>query len=532
MVRATFLSRPAFATGDNVFHNGCRSCKKGLPSGSIMSDPSSSLQAVFFALSVPGLFCLMLLLGRYLKRKHGVQLGWLYHPFALGMAVYFSKLMIGLKWPFLVHVEWATVILGSLFVIALVDRYVWDLYFKQHHNVEVPKFLVEVVRLAILLVAVFLVLRFGYDQTINGLLIAPGILVVIVGFAMQDSVGNIISGLTLQVGKPYRSGDWLRIDNTYAEVIEINWRATRFRTTDDIVIEIPHRQMAAQNIINLNKPERVHAMRLSVGIEYSAPPTRVKDVLLHATANARGIAPKPKPKVYLRNFGDSSIEYEIKFWIEDHSTYNEVCDSIRTNVWYSLRRHGIRIPFPVRTVQIERPARDKQQEVQSAARLILRQQPLFKSFTDVQLDSLLPRGQAVHFGRGEKMIEQGENGDSMFILVEGRADVFVKRNDALARVAELASGDCFGEMSLLTGETRSATIVASADCEVVEIGKPILARSLKENPQLLSQLSELLARRRMENEGLLADTPKTAYIQKQKQYTDGFLHKLRTFFEL
>ena len=474
----------------------------------------------------------MLVMGRRLKRQHGVQLGWLYHPFALGIAVFLSRELLGLTWPWLYHAELATVILGALFLIALVDRYVWELYFKQHHNVEVPKFLVEVMRLAILLLAIFLVLRFGYHETINGLLIAPGILVVIVGFAMQDSVGNIVSGLTLQVGKPYHTGDWLSIDGNYAEVIEINWRATRLRTMDDVMIEIPHRQMAGQNIVNLNKPSRTHAMRISVGIEYAAPPTRVKDVLLHATSNARGIAPEPKPKVHLKNFGDSAIEYEIQFWIEDHSKYLEVCDSIRTNVWYSLHRHGIRIPFPVRTVQIERPARDKQHDVQSAARLMLRQQPLFKSFSDVQLDSLLPRGRAVHFGRGEKLIRQDDDGDSMFILVDGKADVLMQRDGVQAHVGSLESGDCFGEMSLLTGEKRSATVMARTDCEVVEIGKAVLAKSLKENPMLVTQLGDLLAKRRMENEGILENTPKTAFFQKQKLYADGFLHKLKVFFEL
>jgi small-conductance mechanosensitive channel/CRP-like cAMP-binding protein len=499
-----------------------------------MSDLSPALQVLLFALAVPGLFCLMLLLGRYLKRRHGVQLGWLYHPFGLGMAIYFSGKLIGLTWPWLYHAEWVTLIFGSLFLIALVDRYVWQWYFKQQHDIEVPKFLVEVVRLAILLIAIFFVLDFGYHSTISKLAIAgSGIIVVILGLAMQDSVGNIISGLTIQIGKPYKYGDWLLIGDTYAEVIETNWRATRLRTMDDVVIEIPHRQMAAQNIINLNRPTRRHAMRISVGIEYAAPPTRVKDVLLHATSNAKGIAPEPKPKVYLKNFGDSSIEYDIKFWLEDHSTYYEVCDSIRTNVWYSLHRHGIRIPFPMRTVQFERPARDKQQEVQSTARLMLREQPLFRSFTDVQLDALLPRGQAVHFGRGERVIEQGEDGESMFILVAGKADVLVHRDTIQTQVASLKPGDCFGEMSLLTGEKRSATVVAMTDCEVVEIGKPVLAKSLKENPLLLAMLSEMLAKRRMETEGILAEsTPKTALMEKQRQYTEGFLHKLRVFFEL
>jgi CRP-like cAMP-binding protein len=356
---------------------------------------------------------------------------------------------------------------------------------------------------------------------------------VIIGFATQDMLGNIIAGLALQVGKPFVLGDWLLVENRYAQVIEINWRATRLLTNDDITIEITHRQMAGQTIVNLNKPTRRHAMRISVGIDYSAPPTRVKDVLLHATANAKGVAPDPRPKVYLKNFGDSTIEYEIKFWMDDQTLYYEICDLIRTNAWYGLKRHGIKIPFPIRTLQLERPARDKDQEVQAAARIILRQLPLFKSLSDEQLDALLPRGHVVHFGRGETLIHQGANGDSMFILVNGEANVVAERNGMQTHIASLKSGDCFGEMSLLTGEQRSATVVANTDCEAVEIGKPVLANSLRENPELLTKLSELLARRQMETEGILAaHTLPEVVAAKKTEYQATFVGKLSKFFEL
>jgi CRP-like cAMP-binding protein len=250
-------------------------------------------------------------------------------------------------------------------------------------------------------------------------------------------------------------------------------------------------------------------------------------------ANAKGVIPEPKPQVFLKNFGDSGIEYEIRFWLEDYALYNQVCDAIRTNMWYSLRRHGIRIPFPMRTVQLERPARDKQLEVQTAARIILRQQPLFRCLSDEQLDALLPRGRVAHFGRDEKLIQQGDSGDSMFVLVDGQATVVVERNGGPTPVAFLRSGDCFGEMSLLTGERRIATVIAQTDCEVVEIGKAVLAKSLKDNPELLAQLSELLALRQLETEGILtAEKKGSAADAQQTQYAANFVDKLRTFFEL
>jgi small-conductance mechanosensitive channel/CRP-like cAMP-binding protein len=488
---------------------------------------------MLLVLAVPGLYCVMLLIGRRLKRIHRVRLGWSYHLFSLSLAALVVALVSGLGGPFLPHLVAVVAISGALFLVALVDRYVWERHFKEGRGVDVPRFITEIVRLAILTIALFLVLTYVYGQTVRGLLIAPGLAALIAGFALQDLLGNIIAGVALQIGKPFVEGDWLIVDNQHAEVVEINWRATRLQTTDEIMIEIPNRQISNITITNLSRPTRRHAMRLSIGIDYGALPTRVKEVLVHAATNAQGVLPEPRPKAFLKNFGDSSIEYEIKFWLEDHSQYSDICSAIRTNVWYELRRQGMRIPFPIRTVQIERPTRDRQAEVPLAARTILRQQPLFRSLTDGQLDALLPRSRVLHFGRGEKLIEQGANGESMFILMDGTANVVVNRNEVQARVAALTAGDCFGEMSLLTGERRRATVIADTDCEVVEIAKPVLANLLKEFPELLDKLSELLAHRELETEGIVAAQSRSSLITaKHTERKADFMGKLRKFFEL
>ena len=121
----------------------------------------------------------------------------------------------------------------------------------------------------------------------------------------------------------------------------------------------------------------------------------------------------------------------------------------------------------------------------------------------------------------------------MFILVDGQAKVRIDRNGSPKEIASLRTGDCFGEMSLLTGEKRSATITADTDCEVVEISKEVLAKSLHENPELLKQLSDLLAKRQIQTEGLLAaETPQNVMEAKRDKYAAGFLDRLRLFFEL
>jgi len=215
--------------------------------------------------------------------------------FSLCLAVYLPALLLNLKWAFLRHLGAAAVILGACVIIALVDRYLWELYFQQRHQVKVPKFLTEVVGVIILIVAIFMVIQIGYHQSIQALLIAPGIAAVIIGLAAQDLVGNILAGVTLQIGKPFEHGDWLLVDNRYAEVMEINWRATRLRTTDDISIEIPHRELARQTIVNLNRPRRLHAMRIPISLDYAAPPTRVKEPASFTAFHAKLVHPMSQP---------------------------------------------------------------------------------------------------------------------------------------------------------------------------------------------------------------------------------------------
>ncbi|HVV00316.1 MAG TPA: mechanosensitive ion channel domain-containing protein, partial [Verrucomicrobiae bacterium] len=282
-----------------------------------MPQPVATVNYVLFGLAVPGLYCALLLIGRQLKRKHGVRLGWLYHLLAVALAVYVPAMLLHLPWwPFLRHLGAAVIVLSATFVIALIERYIFELYLHKQQGRLVPKFFSEVLRITVLLIAVFIVLEVAYDQTIKGLLIAPGIAAVVVGLAMQDLVGNIIAGIALQAGGSFQRGDWLVLEKLRAEVVEINWRSTQFRTEDDICIEIPNREIARQTIINLNRPQRAHAMRIPIGLDYNSPPSRTKDVLLHAVANARGVLPDPKPRVFLKNFADSAIEYEIMFYME------------------------------------------------------------------------------------------------------------------------------------------------------------------------------------------------------------------------
>jgi CRP-like cAMP-binding protein len=315
--------------------------------------------------------------------------------------------------------------------------------------------------------------------------------------------------------------------------MEINWRSTRLRTNDGIYLDIPNNEIVRETIVNLHYPTQVHAMRIRVGIDYKTPPNRVKDALMHATKNAELVLRDPPPRIFLVDFADHAVIYEIKFYMGNHAAINEVNDAIRTNVWYELKRQQISIPYPIRTLHLERRPRDRGGEDHEQAREILRGEPLFQCLADDQLDALLQHSRLNHFGRGERVIEEGAEGDSMFVLLRGSANVSVSKNGAAIRVGTLHSGDCFGEMSLLTGERRTATVRAAADCYVMEISKPVMGEVIRQSPESLNQLSELLAKRKMETEGIIKDVHLAENeAAKQREYSATFLQRLRTFFEV
>lgn len=480
-------------------------------------------------------YLVTLAVGRLLKRRAGVRFGVLFQLFCLALAFYAAMTAYGLRAPWRNHVGAVLILLSTAVVVAFLNRYLWDYYYEKRRQTVIPRLLRDTVALVIFLIALLLVLSIGYEAQaqLKGLLAGSGVAAIILGFAAQNLLSGILAGISLQIGPPYKLGDWLRVGDQVGEVVEINWGSTKLRTNDGISLELPNNEIIKQTIVNLHYPNPLHAMRIVVSADYGVPPNRVKDALMRATTQASGVLQEPPPKIFLRDFADSAVSYEIKFWMMNHARYNEVCDSIKTNVWYEFRRRKINIPFPIRTLQIERRSAATGQDAKAEALSILRKEALFACLNDDQLGMLLRKADVHHFGRGEAVIEEGTEGESMFVLLRGTALVSVEKNGALIRVGALRQGDCFGEMSLLTGERRTATVRAEKDCEVMEISKPVVGELLRNAPECLSQLSELLAQRKIETEGIVKDAaPAQEQSSREREYAESFVKRLRSFFEL
>lgn len=498
-------------------------------------------------------YLMLLATGRWMKRRLDLPLGLAYQTAAAAAGLYVATLLIepGLSW----RRECATVavLAGVWALLPLIDRFLVFRPAGGKRAEPLPRFLREVLSLFIFIAAVLLVLQLGYHVQIPGLIAGSGIAALAIGLAAQDLLGNIIGGFTLHFARPFQVHDWILLDGQHVQVIEINWRSTRFRNNDNTRLDVPNSHIVKQTIINYyghdRRPQehtRPHAMRLEVGVDSDAPPNRVKEVLAAAAASVPRVMPQPEPDVFLKNFGDSSIVYEVRYWLADHAEHQRVSEGIRTNIWYALRREGIRIPFPIRTLKVEpRGTQGTGRHGHRHHELLemLGKQPVFEAISPADLEYLLDHSGMRLFGDGERIIEEKAAGDSMFVITRGRAAVIISGVGATSsQVAQLAAGECFGEMSLLTGEPRNATIQALGDCEVLEITKPVFGTIIEREENLLARLSELLARRKLETEGFatrLRDATdgagsgaRGANADREREYKARVLKTIRSFFEL
>jgi small-conductance mechanosensitive channel/CRP-like cAMP-binding protein len=471
-----------------------------------------------------------LLVGRLCKRRLKIRLGWTYQIFILALAISCAALIVGLQFPGTRALGLIAVFTAAFPLNALLYRFLWPLYGYPGERARIPSFLPQIVTIIVTITAVFVALGIFYQVTVPSLLASSGLIAIVIGLALQDTLGNIFAGLALQAGKAYRAGDWLIVDGKHLEVIEVQWRSTRLRNNDAITFDIPNNQLAKATIVNLYQPTRVHAMRVGVNIPYTVPPNRVKKALIKAATNAAGVLANPEPFAYLMSFADSGIYYELKFWLADGTRYPLIIDGVRTNIWYEFSRQAIGFAFPVRVIEMASEEKSDRQ-IPDTTELLLGQ-PLFNGMQAQDLELLGKSAIHLRFGVGEKIIEQGKPGKSMYILSEGSAEVRVEHDGESVRVGQLKQGDCFGEFSLLTGEPRTATVVAESDCEVVKIEKSAMRKLLVQQPRLAETLSETLATRRsaLEAEINAAQTNQpTTHTGRTKE---SFLARLRQFFQL
>ena len=318
---------------------------------------------------------------------------------------------------------------------------------------------------------------------------------VVIGLALQDTLGNFFAGLAIQIEKPFRVGDWVTIGGQDGIVSEITWRATKMRTKAGNFVVVPNSTLAKDTIVNYCQPTRSVRLQVEVGATYDVPPNVVKGVIFAALQSAQEILQERAPEVLLVEFGNSSIVYRVRFWVTDFEADERAKDRVRTLIYYAFKRNNITIPYPI---QVEMSAEEGgvvpvRSTVGPDA---LASVPLFSPLAAEERAALLAVARPVQYAAGETIVRQGQTGTSLFIVLHGEASVTLAGTSG--EVARLRDGDVFGEMSLLTGEARTATVTAVDDCDVLEIDAEGFRTVVVSNPAVLEHVTSVTASRRQE----------------------------------
>jgi small-conductance mechanosensitive channel/CRP-like cAMP-binding protein len=385
----------------------------------------------------------------------------------------------------------------ALVATRLVDYLLFDVALRLRGRVAAPALLRQLVRLLVFVIGVAIVVKLVLQMNLGGFLVSSAIITAVIGLALQDTLGNLFAGLALHLEKTVQVGDLIRFGETFGAVEELSWRTIKLHTTEGNVLLIPNSLAGRERLEVFPRFGRPIARSLRIGIQYEASPTETREALEGALRGMPGLATEPRPVAYVRAFESYAVQYELRYWLEDYGRYLEVDSAARERAWYALHRAGIKIAYPIieqhqyAAGPLLTPSRKE------AIEDVLARVDLFGALSATERGRLGTTARERRFGPGEFIVREGDTTSSMFVVETGRAAVTIHGAARESRrLAILDPGATFGEISLLTGEPRMATVRAVTEVTAIEIDKETLGPVLEENPELCGMFDAIIEERR------------------------------------
>ncbi len=400
-------------------------------------------------------------------------------------------------------------------------------------------------RLAIMLGIAFMLIRFYLGQPIGVLLTSTAIVTGVIGFAMQGVLGNLLAGISLHACRSMAVGDWIEVDGIIGQVTLVSWRETRLRTTGGHIVIVPNGKVADTTIRNFSSPTPLRRHDVPVSASYGDAPGDVIAALLEAADSVPEVEKHPAPDAYITGFKDFCIDYVLRFYSKQFERRTPIEGHVMRMIWYKFQRRGIEIPFPMsgrlldnfmQAVHAQRFEKPLASEIERNVDDLVRSDFGRKLMADSEGVCMLSRDELravardvkrTRFTYGETLMRQNEQGESFYVLVQGTVKGSIANSDTARPIEfELQPGALFGEMSLLTGLPRSATMTAGSNCELLEFDRNAFSHLLSLREEIPQVLSNLAAARAAQNAASLEKLRASAVVPPELA-RDGILHRLK-----
>lgn len=423
------------------------------------------------------------------------------------------------------------IILWMTLVIAVV-RFFSLLFFKtflRSGQYEISNLIKNVVSIIIFIAAFFIILQSQYSsayEKLTPIFTGSTIIAVVLGLALQDTLGNLFAGLAIQADQPFQIGDVITINNKGSGVVEnISWRGVKIRTFQNKLLVISN-SVLGKEAIEVAPRDNLNARLVDFTTLYAHSPSHTIKIIRDVVRQAENVSAKLRPIVRIKKLGESGIDWEVKYWLEDYTKFNDTDALLRQRIWYAFQREKIEFYYPTRTLHIE----TKTQEnvfVETSNEIFerLSEVSIFAALDDEETRKLADASEVRVFAPGESIVRQNQEGSSMFVIHRGAVKVQIKEEGKTKVLNTLREGDFFGEMGLLTGAPRSASVLAEEETEVLEINNVCLKPILEANPELVESFSLLVEERRKLINQLQAENKQVEEIDKA-----GIFDSIRRFF--
>jgi len=448
------------------------------------------------SLAVPAGLALILALARLARLRPVFRP--LVGPFALAVAAVLGLLLFGGgRFP---EEAWLSLVFLVPFLMLLVRGTVmgFQALFRRRQGATPPSLLDSVVSVLAYGIGLGAIAHYWFGLELTPFLATSAVVGAVVGLALQDTLGNLFAGIALHIEAPFRVGDWVRLGDRDGRIDQVSWRALRLVTWDGDTLTVPNNDVARHAILNFSLPRAPHSRVVFIGVNYHTPPNKVISVVASLLEQVPGVLADPPPRARMFAYHESSIQYEIRYFFAGYEEYRRIEGEILRLIWYHFKRHGIEIPFPVRNVflhNVEAPDAHKEAPATRLERA-LRDIDLFRPLSDDELRTAAARCRALHYAAGERIIEEGSPGDSFFVVDRGEVEVTKELGGVRRTLARLMEGQFFGEMALLTGEKRAATVVAATDVDLFTLDKTGFHDIIVGNPAIAVDISTILSERR------------------------------------
>ena len=400
----------------------------------------------------------------------------------------------------------------------------------------IPKILDDfVIALAMVAYAIFRLDAVGVN--LAGLITTSAVITGALAFSAQETLGNLWGGIALQVEKTCRIGDWVRIDNVTGQVVSIRWRYMAVATNANETIVIPNSNVMKNRITVIGRrgEETAPWIRyLPFELEFDHSPAQVIAVLEKAFAEAEipDVGRDPPPRIACAGFRESGVEYSVAYKLQEPSVYWRADSNIRTHLFAALARNGIGIPYPRRVVEMRGDMRVEMAGRERERRLrVLAASELFRVLTDEERASL---ADALHFCPyvpGDIVFRAGDSADSLHLLAEGEVQVMSEDKGVRHELARLSAPSYFGEMGLLLGQPRAATVIAGTEVLCYRLDKQGFDAVIQARPELAEEMARVLMQRQAENDATLRALDADAQARHSGKAIE-MVRRIRHFFGL